>query len=78
MKHVQQETLECNKRLKLMKYLEHTLATYVRKYMQHPDRTLAACNMKHLLQQTIGTDKIFGTYCCNICVKHMQHPYQNA
>ena len=28
---------------------------------------------KHLLQHKTETTETFGTYCCNICVKHMQH-----
>jgi hypothetical protein len=46
----------------------------------HPIQRVYAWNMnetlaiwKHLLQHTIETAKIFGTYSCNICVKHIQH-----
>ena len=45
---VDSETLECNIRLKQIKHLEHTLATYVEKHVQRLDRTLAICNMKTL------------------------------
>jgi hypothetical protein len=44
------------------------------KHMQYLDKTLAACNKKHLLQHNTGIAETFGTYSCNICAKHMQHP----
>jgi hypothetical protein len=30
--------------------------------------------MKYSNATYIETDETFGTYVCNICVKHMQHP----
>ena len=34
--------------------------------------------MKNLLHHKTEIAQIFETYCCNICVKHMQHRDQNA
>jgi hypothetical protein len=57
---------------------DETFGTYTcniyLKHMQHPNKTLATCNMKHLLQHKIKTTEAFRTYSCNICVKLMQHP----
>ena len=39
---------------------------------------LQLATRKPLLQRKTGTGETFGTYYCNICVKHMQHPDQNA
>jgi hypothetical protein len=48
------------------------------KHMQHPYKTLATCNIKHLLQHKIEIAKTFRTYSYNICVKHMQHPNKHT
>jgi hypothetical protein len=66
-KHMQHEILKCNIRLKQIKHLKYTLATYVWKYMQHLDRNMQLAIWKRLLQHQIETDEIFW----NILLQHM-------
>jgi hypothetical protein len=45
--------------------LEHTVAIYVWKHMQHPDQN--ACNI------SLETDETVWTNACNMPLKHLQH-----
>jgi hypothetical protein len=58
------KTLAAKGRLEQMKYLEHTITTYM----------WNICNIQiKSLQHTSGTDKIFWTNSCDMSLKHLQH-----